>query len=959
MTNIINYNRQSISHSPGLKNSAIIMVLLLFGTLSAGAQVFPNSPEPWRPEYEISLKGFEFSHPGTVISEDELAIIRKRILYDIEPQKTAFLQFVDDTDAALEFTPNAPQSLELPSGYEDGAGLEYARELLWANCHAAYSCALRYAITGEELYAEKAKEVLMHWAEKGTTFYGNDDGLQLGSYFSPMLYAADLMYNYPGWNSDDRNLFKSWWRTNCLEDGDVLGVLRRKDNNWKDAALLGTIAASVVLEDTLVLKEALIQLKSYFFSRTDDHVRIKGKGWKIAVDNNGVYLPQEVVRINGEKGLTYTAYALTTMVQAMEIARYAGFDLWQDTTELGATIGDVIEQYYAWDVLDEPFPWNSSPKKSDERRNAYELANLKYIFSPDFKTYLHQTRPIIGRQGDEYITLNKGDMTGIDTIPATAPTNLTAEAISSTKINLTWTDNSTNEYGFKIERSTGQEFKLIDSCSSGTEFYQDTDLVAGVEYFYRVYGFNASEHIIYSVETVAQTHVFPDNPPNAPIGLNATVISSEKVRLTWTGNLDTVEGYVIERKTDGEYSEIAYPALTDTLLNDMNLEPNTTYTYRMRAHNLAGHSGYSTESLATTLSDGGKFQAEDGIVSIEAEYGELGSTWTIGQDDFASGGKYLEINPTRDHSGELPECELPLCLTSYFFTIKDGGNYRFWFRILSDGQEGNSFFWRIGTGPWILESGLSGIGKWYYSEDEQIRNLSVGDYVMEIAYRESGTRLDKFLFQLDTLDPPQGSGPVQSIGLYPLPPKKPVSLVVNTLSSTSIKITWSDYADDEDGYIIERKEDGAFAEVAQLAQNASAFIDSGLIASTSYIYRVYAFNASGRSNYSNEDTATTFSVTSYPIFDDLEETIIAYPNPFTEITSIKFRLNKPDNVSIIIYNAMGQRIVQLNNGILDNGLHQIKWDGTDSNNNKVPAGIYFCNFQIGSLRHNIPMMLFE
>ena len=56
---------------------------------------------------------------------------------------------------------------------------------------------------------------------------------------------------------------------------------------------------------------------------------------------------------------------------------------------------------------------------------------------------------------------------------------------------------------------------------------------------------------------------------------------------------------------------------------------------------------------------------------------------------------------------------------------------------------------------------------------------------------------------------------------------------------------------------------------------------------------------------------------------------------------------------------MGQRIVQLNNGILDNGWYQVEWDGTDSKNNKVTGGIYFCNFQIGSHRYYIPLMLIE
>jgi len=41
------------------------------------------------------------------------------------------------------------------------------------------------------------------------------------------------------------------------------------------------------------------------------------------------------------------------------------------------------------------------------------------------------------------------------TVVPIAPTNLTGQAISTTQINLSWTDNSTNETGFKIERKIG------------------------------------------------------------------------------------------------------------------------------------------------------------------------------------------------------------------------------------------------------------------------------------------------------------------------------------------------------------------------------------------------------------------------------------------------------------------------------------------------------------------------
>ena len=172
--------------------------------------------------------------------------------------------------------------------------------------------------------------------------------------------------------------------------------MRRKDNNWKDAGLLGVLFATVVLEDTLLLKEGLIQLKSYFFSRTDASVRNPGLGWKIKKDNHGVYLPREVVRNNGSSGLTYTAYALTTMTQCFEIARYAGFNCWHDTTEQGATIQEVIEQYYRWDIKNEPFPWNSNPKKSTKRRNCYELANVHFDVNSDLKNWIKNHWPLSG-----------------------------------------------------------------------------------------------------------------------------------------------------------------------------------------------------------------------------------------------------------------------------------------------------------------------------------------------------------------------------------------------------------------------------------------------------------------------------------------------------------------------------------------------------------------------------------
>ena len=52
-------------------------------------------------------------------------------------------------------------------------------------------------------------------------------------------------------------------------------------------------------------------------------------------------------------------------------------------------------------------------------------------------------------------TSNDGNGNSITTIVPIAPSNLTGSVVSSSQINLSWTDNSTNETGFNIERKTG------------------------------------------------------------------------------------------------------------------------------------------------------------------------------------------------------------------------------------------------------------------------------------------------------------------------------------------------------------------------------------------------------------------------------------------------------------------------------------------------------------------------
>ncbi|MBA3323690.1 MAG: fibronectin type III domain-containing protein [Pyrinomonadaceae bacterium] len=83
--------------------------------------------------------------------------------------------------------------------------------------------------------------------------------------------------------------------------------------------------------------------------------------------------------------------------------------------------------------------------------------------------------------------------------PPAAPTNLVGTSVSANQINLQWTDNSNNETGFRIERSTdGIAFPLIDTVGQNITSYSGAGLTAGTFYYYRVRAYNAQGNSAYT-----------------------------------------------------------------------------------------------------------------------------------------------------------------------------------------------------------------------------------------------------------------------------------------------------------------------------------------------------------------------------------------------------------------------------------------------------------------------------
>ncbi len=199
------------------------------------------------------------------------------------------------------------------------------------------------------------------------------------------------------------------------------------------------------------------------------------------------------------------------------------------------------------------------------------------------------------------------------------PSGLAATAVSSSQINLAWTDGSSNEDGFRIERCTGLVavcdgnpalYAQIAQVGANVASYSNTGLAASSSFSYRVRAFNAAGDSAYSSSDDATTLAAPVLP-NAPTSLLATAGSagnSRFVDLAWTDDSSNEDSFRIERCQPNKqglcnFAEVAStPPNADATASfrDNSVSRRKKYRYRVRARNAGGDSAYSNTVEVTT-----------------------------------------------------------------------------------------------------------------------------------------------------------------------------------------------------------------------------------------------------------------------------------------------------------------------------------------------------------------------
>lgn len=72
-----------------------------------------------------------------------------------------------------------------------------------------------------------------------------------------------------------------------------------------------------------------------------------------------------------------------------------------------------------------------------------------------------------------------------------------------------------------------------------------------------------------------------------------------------------------------------------------------------------------------------------------------------------------------------------------------------------------------------------------------------------------------------------------------------------------------------------------------------------------------------------------------------------YPNPFLSSTNILYRINKPSDIQITIFDILGREVRRYVMGVKPAGAYTIRWDGLGNHGEKVATGIYFYRLQAG------------
>ena len=275
-----------------------------------------------------------FHHPGVLVNREQLDFVKGRIAARAEPWSTAFKTAAASDLGALDYTPKPWETCQCGPRSNPNLGCKDEQR----DSEAAYTQALLWYLSGNEVYARNAIKIMDAWS--GTLKGGHklENGPVQAAWCAEVWpRAAEIIrYTYPGWSTENIARFETMLKAQyvpSLIDGSC-------ENGNKELSMSEALINIGVFNNDRSIFAAGIKMwrgraPAYIYLKSDGPEPVKPAGCEMAIWGNKGYttplvdgLLQETCRDSGHANM-----ALSAMVNAAETARQQGVDLYSEQGE--------------------------------------------------------------------------------------------------------------------------------------------------------------------------------------------------------------------------------------------------------------------------------------------------------------------------------------------------------------------------------------------------------------------------------------------------------------------------------------------------------------------------------------------------------------------------------------------------------------------------------------------------